>query len=223
MQTLPLPQVSARHLAKRCFDLAAVGVGLILLLPVFAALALAVKVTSKGPVFYRQLRVGRDGTPIHLIKFRSMKTDAEAQTGEVWAAESRGQVDPRVTPVGNFLRKSHLDELPQLFQVFSGSLSLVGPRPERPGFAGELAEQYPFYDERLHLLPPGLTGLAQLNRERDETQIKAHHKLIGDHAYGIQFFSRSWPSVLWLDTSIILATIWYIFNKGGPDGPTKPS
>ena len=142
---------------KRTFDVAAACVLLALAGPLMILAAIAVRASSRGPVFYRQERLGRDGKPYTLVKFRTMRTDAEEASGPVWAQER----DPRVTSVGAFLRRSRLDELPQLFNVLGGSMSLVGPRPERAFFAKHLREHIPLFDLRL-AAKPGVTGWAQL-------------------------------------------------------------
>jgi exopolysaccharide biosynthesis polyprenyl glycosylphosphotransferase len=143
--------------AKRTMDILFAVVGLILLAPVLGIVALLVKLTSPGPVLYHQRRVGLHGRLFTVHKFRSMRQDAEAKTGAVWATSN----DSRVTKVGRILRRTRLDELPQLWNVLKGEMSLVGPRPERPEFVSELAETIPYYGLR-HGVRPGLTGWAQV-------------------------------------------------------------
>ena len=139
-------------------------VALIIAAPIMLLVAIAVRLTSRGPILFRQTRVGFNGDVFTVYKFRSMTVDAEAKTGAVWAQRN----DPRVTPIGGFLRKTRLDELPQLFNVLAGKMSIVGPRPERPEFVGVLTEQIPFYRQR-HAVKPGVTGWAQINYKYGET------------------------------------------------------
>jgi exopolysaccharide biosynthesis polyprenyl glycosylphosphotransferase len=164
--------------AKRAFDILCALVGLALAWPFMLATALAIKLDSPGPVLYRQERSGRFGRPIVVNKFRSMRQDAEKATGPTWAQEG----DPRITKVGRFIRKTRLDELPQLFNVLGGSMSMVGPRPERPVFIAELKEQIPYYDQR-HIVKPGLTGWAQINYPYGNTVEDALQKLQYDLFY----------------------------------------
>jgi len=149
---------------QRAYSFLMALVGVVLTLPLMALIALAVRLSSPGPVIYRQRRVGQGGRVFELLKFRSMYQDAEARSGAVWASEN----DPRVTPVGRVLRKLRLDELPQFFNVLKGEMSIVGPRPERPEFVQVLREQIPFYDQR-HTIPPGITGWAQINHKYGDT------------------------------------------------------
>jgi len=142
---------------KRLTDVLASLIGLALSAPLAGLAALLVKLTSTGSVLYRQERLGRDSIPFTLLKFRTMIDDAESETGPVWAADN----DPRITTVGKLLRKTRIDEIPQLVNVLRGEMSLVGPRPERAIFIQKLSEKIPFYAERL-LVPPGITGWAQV-------------------------------------------------------------
>jgi sugar transferase (PEP-CTERM system associated) len=146
-----------QDLTKRAMDLALASVGLILALPILALVAIAVRWLSRGPAMYHQERVGHHGRVFVLHKFRSMRTDAEKETGAVWASAG----DERVTPIGKFLRRTRLDELPQLWNVLCGHMSFVGPRPERPEFVSSLTKEIPYYGQR-HIVRPGLTGWAQV-------------------------------------------------------------
>jgi exopolysaccharide biosynthesis polyprenyl glycosylphosphotransferase len=172
----------------------------ILLLPLELLIALAVKLTSRGPAIYRQTRIGKNQTPFTLYKFRTMRKDAEAE-GAQWAQTN----DARVTPVGKFLRYTHLDELPQLFNIAKGELSFVGPRPERPEFAGMLSEKIPYYDIR-HLVKPGFTGWAQIEYRYGASVEDAAEKLKYDLYY---LKNRS----LLFDAAIFLKTLKLFFIK----------
>jgi sugar transferase (PEP-CTERM system associated) len=153
-------------------------VSLVLTSPLLLLTALVVKLTSPGPMLYRQRRVGLDGRVFTVYKFRSMYVDAEARTGAVWASKD----DPRITPVGRTLRKLRLDELPQLWNVVKGEMAIVGPRPERPEFVDLLAQQIPYYRQRL-AVKPGITGWAQINHKYGDTQLDAMIKLEFDLYY----------------------------------------
>jgi lipopolysaccharide/colanic/teichoic acid biosynthesis glycosyltransferase len=154
--------------SKRILDFAASVAGLAATLPLYPLIALAIKLDSPGPILYRQRRAGRlndaladPRSSFHtfwMYKFRTMRTDAEAKSGPVMAGEG----DPRITRVGRFLRKSRLDELPQFYNVLRGEMSLVGPRPERPELLANMAAAIPFFEERLRMVKPGITGLAQI-------------------------------------------------------------
>ena len=139
-------------------------VAAVIALPIMALVVIAVKLSSSGPALYRQRRVGKNDAPFMLYKFRSMYVDAEAKSGAVWAKKD----DPRITPVGRWLRKLRLDELPQLFNVLKGEMSIVGPRPERPEFVAELERRIPYYRQR-HCVKPGITGWAQINHKYGDT------------------------------------------------------
>ncbi|MFL6416938.1 MAG: sugar transferase [Bryobacteraceae bacterium] len=170
-------------------------VGLIVFLPLMLLTAIAVRLSSKGPVFYRQRRVGVNGHTFTLYKFRSMYADAEARTGAVWASKD----DPRITPVGKWLRKLRLDELPQFWNVVKGDMVIVGPRPERPEFVEVLAQQIPYYRQRL-AVKPGITGWAQINHKYGDTQLDAMIKL----EYDLYYIKHVAPA---LDFYIIFHTV----------------
>lgn len=183
----------AQLIMKRSFDILAAIIGFVLALPAWPLIALLIKLDSAGPVFYSQVRVGLNGRHFRLYKFRTMKTSAE-KDGHTWAALN----DPRVTRVGRYLRKTRLDELPQLWNVLTGAMSIVGPRPERPEFVGELNEKIRFYNER-HLIKPGLTGWAQINYRYGASVEDAQRKLQLDLWY-IKHMSPE------LDLTILLRT-----------------
>jgi len=165
--------------------------------------AAAIKLTSPGPVLYHQQRVGMRGRTFTIHKFRTMRVDAEASSGPVFAADC----DPRVTPVGNILRRTRLDELPQLWNVLVGEMSLVGPRPERPEFVHDLTEQIPFYGQR-HVVKPGLSGWAQVRYAYAATVEDTMEKLQYD-----LFYIKN-MSVL-LDLLIIFSTIKTVLRRRG--------
>jgi sugar transferase (PEP-CTERM system associated) len=190
--------------AKRATDIVISLVGIILAAPIAAIVALAVRLTSSGPVFYHQSRVGLMGRVFTVHKFRSMREDAEAESGPVWASKAG---DPRVTPIGIWLRRLRLDELPQLWNVLKGDMSLVGPRPERPEFVSELTRDIPFYGQR-HIVRPGLTGWAQVRYTYGASTEDALQKLQYDLFY-IKNLSIS------LDVFIITETIKTVLMRKG--------
>jgi sugar transferase (PEP-CTERM system associated) len=163
---------------KRCASILASIMGLLVSLPLLPFIVLAIKLTSSGPALYRQRRVGRDNKVFHCYKFRTMRADAEADTGPTWALDD----DPRITRVGKFLRQARFDEIPQLWNVFRGDMSLVGPRPERPEFVSELARAIPSYYLR-HSIRPGITGWAQIRYKYGNSVEDAKEKLRYDLFY----------------------------------------
>jgi exopolysaccharide biosynthesis polyprenyl glycosylphosphotransferase len=183
---------------KRVFDISISFFGAVFLSPLLLLLALLVKLTSRGPVFYLQNRIGLDGKEFNMLKFRSMMVDAEAATGPVWAKKG----DPRVTPIGSFLRRTSLDELPQLINVLLGDMSLVGPRPERPHFVSDFQNYIPQYAER-HRVRSGVTGWAQVNGLRGQSPIEERTK------YDI-YYIENWS--LWFDLKIIILTFLVIIR-----------
>jgi sugar transferase (PEP-CTERM system associated) len=190
--------------AKRCIDVTAAALGLVIAAPIMLLIALLIRLTSPGAVLYHQRRVGQYGRIFTLHKFRSMWADAEKTTGPVWASK---EGDVRVTAVGRFLRRSRLDELPQLWNVLKGDMSLVGPRPERPEFVDELTRQIPFYRQR-HILRPGLTGWAQVRYTYGASVEDALQKLQYDLFY-IKNLSLA------LDVFIILDTVKTVLLRKG--------
>jgi sugar transferase (PEP-CTERM system associated) len=166
------------QILRRVLNLSAALAGLILTLPIMPLIALAVRLDSRGPVLYRQKRVGRGGTQFYCYKFRTMRNDAEADTGATWAADD----DPRITRIGWFLRTSRLDEIPQLWCVLKGDMHFVGPRPERPEFVEWLSQEIPYYGVR-HVVRPGVTGWAQISYKYGNTLEDAREKLQYDLYY----------------------------------------
>lgn len=189
---------------QRLYSLLIALVGTIVTLPVMALVAILVKLTSPGPVLYRQRRVGLNGEVFELFKFRSMRKDAEEACGAVWAVKN----DPRITPVGKYLRRLRLDELPQFFNVLRGDMAICGPRPERPEFVRSLTEQIPFYAQR-HAILPGITGWAQINHKYGDTIEDTITKL----EYDLYYLKNLSP---WLDAYIIFATAKVmLLSRGG--------
>ncbi len=171
------------------------AVGLVVASPLIVLTALAVKLTSPGPVLYRQVRVGLNGELFTVYKFRSMRADAEAATGAVWASKD----DPRVTPLGKIIRKIRFDEFPQIANVLKGEMSIVGPRPERPEFVKTLTEKIPYYRQR-HCIRPGITGWAQINFKYGDTLEDTVTKL----EYDLYYIKNMSPG---LDLYIIFHTV----------------
>ncbi|HEY4439586.1 MAG TPA: sugar transferase [Candidatus Elarobacter sp.] len=181
------------RLGKRIFDLAVAAFALVVFAPAMIASAIAILIEDGGPVLYRQERVGRDGTTFQILKFRSMRTDAEKDGAKLATIG-----DARVTRVGKFLRRTSLDELPQLFNVLRGEMSVVGPRPERPVFVEQFEQQYPRYAER-HLVAPGITGWAQIYGKRVLGFDDVPEKLSGD-----LFYVENWTP--FMDVAVCLKT-----------------
>jgi sugar transferase (PEP-CTERM system associated) len=188
---------------KRFASLATSIVGLLLSLPLLPLVVLAIKLGSPGHIFYRQSRVGRDGRVFRCYKFRTMRSDAEADSGPTWATDD----DPRITKVGRFLRKTRMDEIPQLLNVLKGDMSLVGPRPERPEFVAALNQKIPYYHLR-HSVRPGITGWAQILYKYGSSVEDAKEKLRYD-LYYIKNMSAG------LDLLIILSTVKIILLGRG--------
>jgi len=177
--------------------IAAIVLGLVLA-PVILAAMLLIRLSSRGPALYIQTRVGRNGKPFKIFKLRTMVHQCESLTGATWSKPG----DPRITPLGRFLRKSHLDELPQLLNVLLGQMSLVGPRPERPEFLPQLEQSIPHYRERL-LVRPGVTGLAQVQLPPDTDLDSVRLKL----AYDLYYVQQA---SFWLDVRIVLGTAFKV-------------
>jgi exopolysaccharide biosynthesis polyprenyl glycosylphosphotransferase len=178
---------------KRGLDLFGSVTGLIMLSPFMLLTAALIRLESPGPIFYAQVRMGLDGRPFPMIKFRSMRVDAEV-SGPGWTREN----DPRVTRIGRFIRSTNWDEIPQLINVLLGHMSLVGPRPERPVYVYQFREQIPRYMER-HREKAGMTGWAQVNGLRGDTSI-------AERTTFDLWYVENWS--LWLDLKIIIRTVW---------------
>lgn len=186
---------------KNVIDVILAAVLLVCLLPLILLSAIAVKWTSRGPAFYCQSRLGRDGRKFTLIKLRTMIVDAEDGTGPVWSKSE----DPRITPVGLFLRKTQIDEFPQLLNVIMGQMSLIGPRPERPEIANGLELQIPYYRQRLKV-KPGITGFAQLTLPADTDIESVRRKLVPD-----LYYVRNMNP--WLDLRILIFTgVYFLYS-----------
>jgi exopolysaccharide biosynthesis polyprenyl glycosylphosphotransferase len=193
-----------RRAWKRALDLLFSLFGIILVLPALPVLALLVKLSSPGPVLFKQTRVGEAGREFTLLKFRTMCDEAERETGPVWSCED----DPRITRLGRWFRKMRIDEIPQLFNVLKGDMSFIGPRPERREFVDQLSEKIPYYGKR-HFVRPGLTGWAQVKYAYGATEEDAFEKLRYD-LYYIKNYTIT------LDLIIILETVKVVlFGRGG--------
>ncbi len=186
----------ANRAAKRVFDFTLALAALLILFPLFASLVLLILCTSGRPVFYSQKRVGRNGRIFEILKFRSMKIDAERETGPIWASDH----DERCTRIGEWLRHTNLDELPQLWNVLRGDMSLVGPRPERPVFVEQFQRELPGYDRR-HAVPVGLTGWAQVHGWRGRTSLRKRLQ------YDLDYI-RHWSFLF--DLRVLLMTVQHV-------------
>ena len=189
--------------AKRAIDIFLASVAIVLLSPLFLFAAVLIKLTSRGPVIFTQTRMGKDGQLFQIYKFRTMKVDAEKETGPVWASMD----DPRLIPGGEFLRKTHIDEIPQFFNVLKGEMSVIGPRPERPEFVAKLRTQICDYEKRL-TVKPGITGLAQVWHRYDETLADVRKKI----KYDVLYIKRL---CLWTDLQILFRTVRVVFTGEG--------
>jgi sugar transferase (PEP-CTERM system associated) len=193
----------ARKMVKRCFDFFAALALLTVTFPIMVMTAIAIAMESPGPVLFRQERVGAGGRTFRLLKFRSMRNDAEKDGIPQWAAAN----DSRITRVGRFIRRSRLDELPQIFNVLTGEMSFVGPRPERPFFVSQLTDEIPFYGAR-HSIKPGLTGWAQVRYSYGSSTEDAMRKLQFDLYYVKNH-------TLFLDLLILMGTVRVVLSGQG--------
>jgi len=191
------------QLFKRLIDLFISVFSLVILFPLIMMIAVLIKLESRGPIFFKQERVGENGRVFVLYKFRSMQDDAEKETGPVWAED----MDDRMTRIGSFVRKTRIDEIPQLFNVLKGDMSIVGPRPERPFFVEQLAKKIPFYVKR-HSVKPGVTGWAQVRYSYGASLEDAKEKLQYDLFY-IKHMS------FWLDMGVIADTFKVVLMGKG--------
>jgi sugar transferase (PEP-CTERM system associated) len=184
-----------KRLTKSALDRLLAGMGLLITMPLFPVIALLIKYNSPGPIFFKQSRVGEGERNFFMYKFRTMYQDAESLTGAVWAQEN----DPRITGIGRILRKTRLDEIPQLYNVLKGEMSLVGPRPERPEFVRKLKEIIPYYSQR-HFSKPGITGWAQIRYPYGASVEDAIEKLRFD-LYYIKHMSLIFDLLILLETA----------------------
>lgn len=188
---------------KRWFDITASAIGLVLASPLIAVTAGIIKLVSPGPVFFQQERVGKGGRIFKLYKLRTMRVDAEKESGPVWAQEN----DSRYITFGKIIRKAHLDELPQLWNVLRGEMSIIGPRPERPFFVQQLSKEIKDYNKRLRV-KPGITGLAQVRQKYDETIADVRRKVKFDLLYVRRM-------CLWVDMRILALTVYVALTGKG--------
>jgi len=189
------------------------SLGILIALPLIPVIALAIRLNSPGPVFYGQERIAKDlmgRSYLFLIwKFRTMRVDAEADGEAVWAQEK----DPRITAVGVFLRRTRLDEIPQLFQALRGEMTLIGPRPERPSISGRLSLELPAYDDRLAPCKPGITGWAQIHTGYDTSVDSVREKLLYDFAYNAHLYGLR--SYLAMEVRVIVGTFFVmVYGRG---------
>ena len=199
--------------AKRIIDVIGSVCALVFGAPLYLFIALAVKLTSPGPIFYHQERVlrveGERKVTFHMHKFRTMVPDAESASGPVWA----GDRDPRVTRIGRILRKSRMDELPQFWNVLKGEMSIAGPRPERPHFTAQLQDQIPVYYDRSVALKPGITGWAQVRCPYDSSLDSVKTKLLYDLAYAAHCYRLR--SFLKMEFKVFVLTVVVVFTGKG--------
>lgn len=188
---------------KRGFDVFLAIVGLLVMLMMLPVVGLLIKINSRGPIFFTQPRLGLDGRSFNVLKFRTMVNDAEILTGPVWA----GQSDPRITSIGNLLRKTYIDEFPQWWNVIKGEMSAVGPRPERQTFSDRISKTVPSFNRRLHA-KPGITGLAQTQYRYAASITDSRHKL----SYDVRYISGA---SLKVDVWLIIMTVRTMLLRHG--------
>jgi len=191
------------RIAKRIIDIILSVAAIVILSPLFLLTALIIKITSRGPVIFTQMRVGQDGRLFKIFKFRTMHVDAEKNTGPVWALAN----DPRLIPAGKFIRKTHIDEIPQFFNVLRGEMSVIGPRPERPEFVQRFKEEIPDYEKRL-AVKPGITGMAQVWHKYDETIADVRKKI----KYDLLYIKKV---CFWTDILILMRTFRVVLTGEG--------
>jgi exopolysaccharide biosynthesis polyprenyl glycosylphosphotransferase len=192
----PVWPLAWERLAKRVFDVTAALLGLALLSPLFLVVSIIILITSGRPILYSQERIGQGGRIFRMFKFRSMRRDAEGETGPIWASDQ----DARCTAIGAWLRRTNIDELPQLVNVVRGEMSLVGPRPERPVFVHRFRESVPDYDLR-HAVAGGMTGWAQVHGWRGRTSLRKRVQ------YDLDYIQR-WS--FWFDLRVLLMTFQHV-------------